>query len=316
LNAPSNTAEWIFAGPVKKGDYHKNRNSTNFKKWIDHLLFPAFAAKYPGKKMILVLYNAPYHHVHAEDYIDPSNMKRTKFIEELLLIANQKSITVERDGISQEFDLSEARKEKRGGKNSPTVQELKKALQLYLDVHPELQRSELQEMFDNLQHLIFTPPYTPVLQSIEMTWAFVKNQVADRYEYGRTMKETTKQLLEAFYGQDPSIASSSSDESRKFYDAKMCLAHIKHTDRFCNEFLESDPRLFGTINQLEVSNEGMQESEALEIDAQLEAEPQEASDTYFRGEDPIDDDEQEDCEKAYSDSEMSDEENDQKVADE
>ncbi len=37
-------------------------DGTMFMKWVDIRLIPAFKAKYPGKTMILILDNAPYHH--------------------------------------------------------------------------------------------------------------------------------------------------------------------------------------------------------------------------------------------------------------
>ena len=37
-------------------------NSDIFTKWVDWRLLPSFNKKYPGKKMILVADNAPYHH--------------------------------------------------------------------------------------------------------------------------------------------------------------------------------------------------------------------------------------------------------------
>ena len=32
------TAEWVFVGPVKQGDYHKNMNEKNFYKWVTYRL--------------------------------------------------------------------------------------------------------------------------------------------------------------------------------------------------------------------------------------------------------------------------------------
>ena len=37
-------------------------NQNFFSEWVDLLLAPTFEARYPGKKMILILDNAPYHH--------------------------------------------------------------------------------------------------------------------------------------------------------------------------------------------------------------------------------------------------------------
>ena len=52
------TAEYLFVGNTK-GDYHESMNSQNFGEWVQQRLVPTFEAKYPGKKMILVLDNAP-----------------------------------------------------------------------------------------------------------------------------------------------------------------------------------------------------------------------------------------------------------------
>ena len=55
------TAEYLFEGK-SKGDYHDSMNNQNFSEWVDLQLVPTFEARYPGKKMILILDNAPYHH--------------------------------------------------------------------------------------------------------------------------------------------------------------------------------------------------------------------------------------------------------------
>ena len=52
------TAEYLFMGKKSK-DYHDSMNSTNFGEWVDQRLVPTFEANYPGKRMILVLDNAP-----------------------------------------------------------------------------------------------------------------------------------------------------------------------------------------------------------------------------------------------------------------
>ena len=56
------TCEYLF---LKKstGDYHGMIKNQNFMEWVDEKLIPTFKARFPDKKMILVLDNAPYHHV-------------------------------------------------------------------------------------------------------------------------------------------------------------------------------------------------------------------------------------------------------------
>ena len=59
--------EMIFQSKKALGDYHENMNDTMFLKWLRNRLIPTFKALYGRKKLILVLDNAPYHHVNPED---------------------------------------------------------------------------------------------------------------------------------------------------------------------------------------------------------------------------------------------------------
>ena len=52
------TAEYLFIGNTK-GDYHESMNARNFDEWVKGRLIPTFEAIYPGKRMVLVLDNAP-----------------------------------------------------------------------------------------------------------------------------------------------------------------------------------------------------------------------------------------------------------------
>ena len=61
------TTEMIFQSKKARGDYHENMNGTMFLKWLKNRLFPTFKALYGKRKLVLVLDNAPYHHVHPED---------------------------------------------------------------------------------------------------------------------------------------------------------------------------------------------------------------------------------------------------------
>ena len=61
------TSEMIFRAKSARGDYHDQMDCDTFMMWLDRRLVPAFEAKYPGKKMVLVLDNAPYHHGRRDD---------------------------------------------------------------------------------------------------------------------------------------------------------------------------------------------------------------------------------------------------------
>jgi len=46
LENDAETAEWVFVGPVKKDDYHKNMNGDNFMAWVQQRLIPTFTKKF------------------------------------------------------------------------------------------------------------------------------------------------------------------------------------------------------------------------------------------------------------------------------
>ena len=54
------SAGWVFKANSKQKDYHKNFNGEMFMTWVNRFLLPTFKKKYPGKKMLLTLDNAPY----------------------------------------------------------------------------------------------------------------------------------------------------------------------------------------------------------------------------------------------------------------
>ena len=47
---------------LASGDYHDNISFDIFMQWLRNRLIPVFKRNFPGKKMILILDNAPYNH--------------------------------------------------------------------------------------------------------------------------------------------------------------------------------------------------------------------------------------------------------------
>lgn len=237
------TAEWVFVGKIRKADYHKNMNGDNFMKWVQKRLIPAFEAIYPDKKMILVLDNAPYHHCRKDDYIDVRNMKRKALFDELIITAQQKTIKIKRGGDLLEVDLVQHRKSVKGSASKPIPlnNELRAELQKYVDDHPETQNGKLFELFEAKQwELLWTPPYTPTLQPIELLWAFSKGRVAKQFDTKRSVQQTRLQYFEALYG----------TETREGYTSELCKSHIEHCHGWANKYIENDPKLSGTIDDL------------------------------------------------------------------
>ena len=81
--SPCYSCEMIFRSKIAQGDYHDNFNGTMFEKWINERLKPTFQRRYPGKRMALVLDNAPYHHVHPENSFFATGKSKTDIKEKL-----------------------------------------------------------------------------------------------------------------------------------------------------------------------------------------------------------------------------------------
>ena len=237
---------------MKKGDYHKNMNGENYFEWVKKRLIPTFQEAFGDPtetKMILVLDNAPYHHCRGDDFIDPKNMKRAELFSELIHTAKQTTMEIERKGETVSVDLVKNRRSKRGGKRTklPDNNELRAELQKFLDKHPEYQTGQLALLFESLGYeLIFTPPYTPQLQPIEMIWSFVKAYVASNYKVGRTLQETTDQLMDGFYGNGAS-GRKKNDGCTK----ELCKKYIEKCHRWAQEFIERDHVLQGALIDLD-----------------------------------------------------------------
>ena len=100
----SRNAELLFPANAS-GDNHGNMCGEKFIDWITERLFPAFQEKYPGKKMILVLDNASYHHVHGVDYLEPHKMRKEE-VAAALIAKKIEEVTVVRDGQTIKFAAS------------------------------------------------------------------------------------------------------------------------------------------------------------------------------------------------------------------
>jgi hypothetical protein len=208
------TAEWIFQSAGGGGDYHSNMNGDVFMDWVQRKLIPTFEAKFPGKKMALVLDNAPYHHAHdPATHIDIKAMSKTKALEKMLELGmTHMSVIRPPPGSGAAaaseppsivtFQLATWGTTRRidNFPKGPSPEEMRQALKAHVQAHhPGLFDTRIQREFRQRGwKLIFTPPYCPQFQPIELVWAFAKRHVACSYFYKRTMDETAEQLREAF----------------------------------------------------------------------------------------------------------------------
>ena len=63
----ADTCEMVFRGKIAGGDYHENMDGTMFMKWINTRFVTVMKKLHPGKKVYLVMDNAPYHHGRSDD---------------------------------------------------------------------------------------------------------------------------------------------------------------------------------------------------------------------------------------------------------
>lgn len=192
------TGEWVWEARTAKGDYHATMDDDMFMQWLTRRLIPAFRAKYGGKKMILVLDNAPYHHGYDKTVKNPST--NTKLLNtELLRKYGVKKVT---SGAKSFLVPS------KGGFHSapagPSREDVALALRLYMQKHhPLLLQERVDALFseqDDLHQLIWTPPYMPGFQPIELFWQHGKHYVSREYFKGRTMRQVWAQLRLGWYG--------------------------------------------------------------------------------------------------------------------
>ena len=93
---PHPTTEMIFrakyATKNKVRDYHDTMDGDFFMYWVENRLVPAFETRFPGKKMILILDNAPYHHSLVADGFRPDGMSKEDIISRLPTLRRKRGV--------------------------------------------------------------------------------------------------------------------------------------------------------------------------------------------------------------------------------
>jgi hypothetical protein len=151
-------------------------------------------------------------------------------------------ITVIRDGVSKYFGKAALFQNK--SNYAPTADEMRAWVKQYLLQHPTINRTLLQQRFDELGwQLIYTPPYQCECQPIEMLWAYVKNYVGRMMGSDHSIPFVTQLARQGFYG-DP-------DNHHSPVDADLCQRLINHVLNWCNRFIAADDELSGSMDNLE-----------------------------------------------------------------
>lgn len=244
--APSNVVsdeelgcELIFEGLVDSEDYHKNMNGQIFMEWIHNRLIPTFKRLHPGKKLILLLDNASYHHPRGPDWVNPNKLTKLQLAE--WICERVDSITVKRNGVDKYFGKTALFQP--ASRYAPTVEEMRQWVKDYLLLHPTLNRTLLRQAFDaEGWQLIYTPPYWCECQPVELLWAYVKNYVGRMMSIDQSVDHVTQLARQGFYG----------DEANKHQgaDADLCSRLFDHVYTWINNWIKNDSELTGTLQQL------------------------------------------------------------------
>jgi hypothetical protein len=159
-----------------------------------------------------------------------------------------------------------------GGVRRPrvaNVQELKVAYCNYLkEEKPERLECKVEKALKDRGHLVlWTPPYCPDLQPIELFWAAGKNHAGFHHENDRKMKECIKHLREGWWGNGYGEDGKQPDDPE--YKApvdcnKLFNTAIKHAN---NKFIPLCPGISGTIGNLTVDPDYQDEGVDFPIDA-------------------------------------------------
>jgi hypothetical protein len=226
LNEPALTAELVFEEVMEDGqdgsDYHNTMTGPKFVAWLRNRLLPTFAHLYPGKKMFLVLDNAAYHKPRDESWVSNSKAQNKHELAHLLMdLGEQELTTVGPSPRRVPAHLFEA-KVSAGG---PSKDDLLAAVQAWLDAHPDHNRTVVEQLMTDAGHtLVYTPPFCPEVQPIELLWAAIKRYVAARSTHNRSMTEAREQTEQAF------------ERITKMF----CNSVVKHCHDWIDGFLATD----------------------------------------------------------------------------
>lgn len=169
----------------------------------------------------------------------------------------------------------------------PNIEELKQAIVRYCqDFIPSLLECKVEAYLHQRGHkILWTPPYCPDLQPIELYWAAGKNHAAMMNHSGIKMKEVVRHLREGWYGniRDDGVVVETEDDDEVSLDSQDglpiipydhiekkevdCHALFRHAiDQANTKFIPMCVGISGTIGELVVDADHIANKENLPID--------------------------------------------------
>jgi hypothetical protein len=195
-------------------------NGDKFVAWLRNRLLPTFAALYPGKKMFLVLDNAAYHKPRDESWVTAGSQQNKHELAHQLLDLGVEELTTS-TGRSVPSHLFEAAVSAGG----PTKDDLVAAVKKWLEEHPDNNKTVVEQLMSDAGHsIIYTPPFCPEVQPIELLWAKIKRYVAEHAVINRSLNEARSQTEDAF----------------ELITSAFCQSIVKHCHDWIDSFLATD----------------------------------------------------------------------------
>ena len=232
--------------------------------------------------MVLVADNAPYHHkreigslgsISKKPLVDLMVTHEVQYIE--LPITSQSRLDLldnhpEADDRGEFIQVPFVPEEqlRRAGTAAPvtaTLQELKVCFVLYLQKNkPNLLTCKVENVMRREGYeILWTPPYAPELQPIELFWAAGKNHVALNHVQGQKMRKTVSDLREGWYGNGETYPVG--HPLRKApCNCKKLWATVR--DVACTKFVPLCDGISGSIGSLEIDAAFVNEEVNLPID--------------------------------------------------
>ena len=272
------TAENIWLATSSTGDYHDNMNGEMFMKWVKNKLMPTFKRMLPGKKMVLVMDNAPHHHVREIGTLSGKTkgaiidlMKKYQVDHLLLPLTDERKQLMEllpeghghvvEDGhVRVPFDEEgfKKTKSKHNALTTPTADELKVGFVAWLKKHkPDVLRCKIEKFIeDEGGAVLWTPPCCPDLQPIELFWAAGKGNVSLNYYHSRSCKETVKDLRDGWHGNlckqgdvmVPRTPEGEDPDVVEQLDPSDCGKLVGHSIKCANERVKAVPGISGEVD--------------------------------------------------------------------
>ena len=142
--------------------------------------------------------------VHDVDYIDLPFVSEGRY-QLLSNIKDEHDDEIEDRGDCIRIIFDRDEQIGRAGQTKPRVASLDELKISFLnwmkDNKPEFLARKVEKYVHGLGHeILWTPPYAPKLQPIELFWAAGKNHVALQHHYGMKMRDVVQSLREGWYG--------------------------------------------------------------------------------------------------------------------